>query len=314
VLAGLALMTLGGVLMGLAPNWNTLAAGRLLAGLGGVTLNVLMAKMVTDWFAGREIATAMGIYVNSWPFGIAIALLALPAIGAGFGPHGACIVAAAAAALAFLLLLSGYRAPPDLRQSAGAPGSGAPRGRAAAAIILAGLVWGLFNGALSMVFSFGNSLLTETGWSLGAAGSATSLVLWLAVLSVPTGGVLADRSGRPGLVLIGGCLLFALALGIAARTTAVWPAFVALGLVCGLPAGAIMSLPARVLTAGNRAVGMGVFWTMFYLVTVASPWIGGQVAAASGSVVAAFDLGAALLVLACLCYLAFTRVVARPVG
>ena len=71
VLAGLALMGLGGLLMAFWPSWSAQVCGRLLAGLGGVLLNVLMSKMVTDWFAGREIASAMAIFVNSWPVGIA---------------------------------------------------------------------------------------------------------------------------------------------------------------------------------------------------------------------------------------------------
>ena len=52
--------------------------GRLMAGTGGVLLNVQMTKMVADWFAGKEIATAMAIFVNSWPAGVALSLLTLP--------------------------------------------------------------------------------------------------------------------------------------------------------------------------------------------------------------------------------------------
>jgi MFS family permease len=68
-------MVVGGLVMAFGVGWPAQLSGRLLAGFGGVLLNVLMSKMVTDWFAGREIATAMAIYVNSWPFGIAIALM-----------------------------------------------------------------------------------------------------------------------------------------------------------------------------------------------------------------------------------------------
>jgi len=42
-------------------------AGRLVAGAGGVILSVQMTKMLTDWFAGHEIATAMAIFVNLGP-------------------------------------------------------------------------------------------------------------------------------------------------------------------------------------------------------------------------------------------------------
>ena len=51
VAIGLALMALGGVAASLAEGFLGLAAGRLLAGIGAVLLNVMMAKMVTDWFA-----------------------------------------------------------------------------------------------------------------------------------------------------------------------------------------------------------------------------------------------------------------------
>jgi MFS family permease len=78
VLAGLALMAVGGVLMAAADFWAGLLAGRLVAGLGGILLNVLMTKMVTDWFAGKEISFSLAVFVNSWPVGIAAALIALP--------------------------------------------------------------------------------------------------------------------------------------------------------------------------------------------------------------------------------------------
>src|SRR5688572_6127990 len=50
VLAGLGLMVVGGLVMALIPSWGAQVAGRLLSGVGGVLLNVLMSKMVTDWF------------------------------------------------------------------------------------------------------------------------------------------------------------------------------------------------------------------------------------------------------------------------
>jgi MFS family permease len=65
--------------------------------------------------------------------------------------------------------------------------------------------------------------------------------------------------------------------------------------VCGLPAGSIMSLPTRVLLSETRAVGMGIFYTLFYLAVVVAPWIGGYVANIIGNSRITFDLGAAML-------------------
>src|SRR6266851_9296356 len=85
VLGALLLMLAGSVAMASATSWNIQIAGRLVAGAGGVILSVQMTKMLTDWFAGHEIATAMAIFVNSWPTGIAFSLVVLPFIGTTYG-------------------------------------------------------------------------------------------------------------------------------------------------------------------------------------------------------------------------------------
>src|SRR4051812_24891207 len=82
VLIGLALMIAGEVMMAGAGTWPMQIAARFLAGSGGILLNVSMSKMVTDWFADKEISTAMAVFGNAAPFGIALALVALPAIAA----------------------------------------------------------------------------------------------------------------------------------------------------------------------------------------------------------------------------------------
>src|ERR1700741_3926707 len=85
VLAALLLMVIGEMAMALSAAWSIQIAGRLVSGAGGVMLNVQMTKMVADWFVGREIATAMAIFVNSWPAGIALSLISLPVIGTALG-------------------------------------------------------------------------------------------------------------------------------------------------------------------------------------------------------------------------------------
>jgi MFS family permease len=311
VLFGLALMIVGGFLMAVAPTWHWQIAGRILAGIGGVVLNVLMSKMVTDWFVGKEIATAMAIFVNSWPAGIALCLFLLPAIAAAKGIATALLLTTAFCALGFILLATFYRAPSQAGSAATTPPASWPRPPAVRAMVVAGSIWGLFNAAIGMVFGFGTTLLVERGWGLAAAGSATSLVLWIVSLSVPFGGVLADRTGKHVEIMLIGFALFAIALLTATRTDAVIPAFVALGLVGGLSAGPIMSLPARVLTQPVRAVGMGIHFTLFYAFVVAAPIVAGMLAARIGTTGAAFDLGAVMLALCFPAYWAFDRLADR---
>jgi MFS family permease len=311
VLFGLAMMIGGGVLMALVPTWEAQIAGRLLAGTGGVFLNVLMSKMVTDWFAGREIATAMAVFVNSWPAGIAVALLVLPAIGAAHGVSAAFLFSAALVAVGALGLAALYRSPPPM---AGDIAPSTAMGRAPLiAVTVAGILWGLYNVGFAMVFAFGPSLLAERGWSVAGAGSAVSIVMWLAMLSVPLGGLLADRIKRHGTFIIAGCIASAGLLLLTTREESVLAVFVALGLVSGLPAGPIMSLPSRVLAPRARAIGMGAFFTVFYAGMVAGPAVGGWAATRAGSAAAAFDVGAASL-LACVLFVWIFRRLARQIA
>jgi predicted MFS family arabinose efflux permease len=251
--------------------------------------------MTADWFAGKEIATAMAILVNSWPAGVALALLTLPAVGSSYGAAAAHLAAGVLIVLGFMLALI-YRPPPHAAVAVAA--SGRLDRTALVAVTVAGVIWGLFNVGFAIIFSFGPSLLVERGWSIEAAGSAISIVLWLAVLSVPGGGLIADRLQRPQLVLVGGCILFAALMLLLPRHDGTIVVIVALGLICGQPAGPILSLPARVLAPANRAIGMGIFFTVYYLTMMLGPIVGGACAKSAGSAAAAFDFGA-VMVLAC---------------
>jgi MFS family permease len=313
VLFGLILMIAGGLAMAFAPTWGWQVAGRVVAGIGGVLLNVLMSKMVTDWFAGKEIATAMAIFVNSWPAGIALCLFVLPAIAVAKGVTSALLLTTAFCGIGFVLLATLYHPPQAGSGVTAAPAAPAswPRPPAVRAVIAAGCIWGLFNAAVGMVFGFGTTMLVERGWGLAAAGSTTSLVLWLVSVSVPLGGVVADRTGKHIAIMLIGFALFAIALLMATRTDAVIPAFVALGLAGGLSAGPIMSLPAGILTPQLRAVGMGIYFTLFYLFVVSAPIVAGILSSRIGTAAVAFDFGAFMLALCFPAYWAFKRLAAR---
>ncbi|WP_306258978.1 CynX/NimT family MFS transporter [Pararhizobium sp. IMCC21322] len=304
VLAGLLLMCVGGLMVAIGSTWELQLAGRVIAGVGGVLLNVLMTKMVTDWFAGREIATAMGIFVNSWPVGIALALLVLPGLADATGLNMALLMVAVPAICGFALLATAYEAPAGLNAQDTQP---VPlRGTTLWLVICAGLIWGLYNAALSMVFSFAPAMLAEQGWTATAASSVTSIVLWVMAISIPLGGILADRTKRVDTVLMTGLILFAIMLIIAARTDAILLSFTIMGAVAGLSAGPIMSLPSRILLAGNRAIGMGVFFTIFYMFVVLGPLAAGYLADLSGRISIAFDIGT-LMLIACIVLLMIFR-------
>jgi MFS family permease len=311
VLAGLMLMLIGELAMASSPALIILQlAGRLVSGAGGVLLTVQMTKMLTDWFAGREIATAMAIFINSWPVGLGLSLMILPVIGTTFGVVTVYVAVAAVIGSALPLLLVGYRSPETASRATGK----AERldRRTTLTLTVAGLIWGLYNIGTTTIFSFGPTLLVERGWSIAAAGSTISIVLWVSVFFVPLAGYLADRLKRPeAIFIVGGCLVFAALLAALAHSNAVPLIIVALGVVIGLPAGSTMSLPARVLAPATRAIGMGIFFTIYYIAMMLGPVIGGACAKWIGSAAAAFDFGVVALLACPLLLWTFNRIGAQ---
>ena len=72
VLWALALMVGGGLVTAASDALWQAAAGRLVSGAGGVLLTLVLSRMTAEWFAGREISTAMGVMLTGWPIGIGL--------------------------------------------------------------------------------------------------------------------------------------------------------------------------------------------------------------------------------------------------
>jgi len=200
VLAGLAMMTLGGVLLALSDAYEIMLIGRLFSGLGAVLLNVLVTKMVTDWFAEHRIASAMGILISSWPLGIAIALLIMGPLENMVGLSLTFFVPVMLCAIAMVLIATIYANPPELVKTVAQPGESVA-GKLSAyelrGVVLSGCIWCLYNIAFILPLSFGPEYLVSQGLSLTSAGAIVSLTSWLFIPALPLGALLAERIGRP---------------------------------------------------------------------------------------------------------------------
>lgn len=308
VIASMVLMLIGALLAAYGGGWGAVMAGRILAGAGGVVVNIIMTKMVVDWFSGREISTALAVFINSWPVGIAVALIALPPVAEAGGLEAARAVVIGTIAAVLALFLAVYRAPPGLEGERGAVALSV-RGLPVLALVLAGLIWAFYNTALALMFSFGGPALAALGWSVPAANALTSAFVVACSVFLPLGGILADRTGRRDAVILWGLLGFAVLvplLPVAGTGIALPVLIVAAGAVLGLAAGPIMALPSDVLTPPVRAFGMGVFFTLYYVVMMAAPGLAGSLAERLGDATIIFPLAAGIAVI-CVALLGWFR-------
>ena len=306
VVAGLALMALGSFVTGAAHDYPVAMLGRVLAGAGAVMLNVLMVKMVADWFHHRELATAMSLLVASWPLGIGLALVVLGPIAATGSWPLAMQLTAAVCIAALLSVAWVYRSP---AQASAAVAFRRLSRRELSLAVIAGLIWTFYNVAYILVVSFTPVLLASSGGvHAGSAAILTSCATWPLVLSAPLGGYLADRSGRPYTVMVGTFIVMAITMPF--MLAALSPLFMLalFGLIAGPAGGIIAALPGRALSAQSRHLGMGVFFTLYYVGMALLPALAGWFRDRLQYDAAPLVFGSALLVLAVVLTIVFQRV------
>ncbi len=283
VLAGLGLcaLALGGIVSGAATDSWTIGLGRVLSGSGFLFATLYFTKMVADWFVGREIATAMSILVMSWPFGIAMGQIGHAWLAELYGWRVPFQVASAYCMLAALGVFVFYRPPHDLPKV-----EARTRARLSARewrlIIWAAIAWGAFNGGYVVYLSFGPKVLVAMGKPAFSAAGIISVGSWLMILSGALCGQIADRFGRRDTILavcMAGAVIAMLLLNIPQAGLA---ASLLLGLVGVAPAGVIMALAGEAMRPEQRAFGMGIFFTVYYAIMLATPPIAGAIFDATG--------------------------------
>ncbi len=311
VLGGLALMAIGGGVSGIGDSYSWLVAGRAITGIGVVLQFVLMTKMLVDWFAGRELILAMALYLNGWPVGIGLALVTQVDLASAMGWRAVFAASGIFSAIALLSIAILYRSPAATPGTEPIGGSGLSM-REIVLVSLAGMVWTFVNAGWVIAVSFAPGYLKTQGIEFGEAAAMTSLATWLAVIGVPLGGYLATRLGHSNALIIFATLVGGLAVLALPYTHAYVVCFGIIGLILFLPAGIMAALPIEVLRPGNRATGLGLFYTWWYLGVASLPPIAGWTYDITGSAAAPLLYAAGLIFLTLGALALFRVVQSRP--
>src|SRR5262245_29361821 len=282
VLMGMAAMVLGGLLSGIAQSYAVISAGRLIIGIGAVFLVVLMTKMMTDWFAGKELFLGMAIFIIGWPVGIAAGQATQARLAEFYGWNFVFILTAIMIVVALASMAVFYRnAPVSAAESASAT---ARLTRDELWLVcIAGAIWMFINGAYVVMLSFGPTLVLEHGASVTETAQAVSVMSWVFLFALPLGGWLSTRYKAANIVMVVGLVgsvVFGLAIPYAGFPSLTFALF---GIAFAIATPAIASLPAEILRPDNRASGFGIYYIWYYAGSALLPPIGGFLKDSTGS-------------------------------
>ncbi len=306
---GLVALVAGGIILGSGETFHAALIGRIIGGFGAVFITVPAAKILTDWFVGKEMATAMSVLGVAWPVGIALGMSLLPFINVWSDWRVAVYVTAAAPALA-IFLVAILPAPGDSTQGATAPAvARSPlwsiHPREFWIILAGGFAWPLMSTGGYVVFSsYAPVMLIDRGIPHTSAALIISALSWLLIVIIPLGGYLTDRTGKKDLMFWGGCLAAAAAIAMVPvmDPVAMW---VVLSAFLGFTVGMVMALPGEALSPESRATGLGLYYTIYYIGTGVLPAIAGWIQDIMGSAAFVIWFSAACLAIAPFSLLAF---------
>src|SRR6185312_17448895 len=104
-------------------------------------------------------------------------------------------------------------------------------------------------------FSFVPSFLAAGGGlSMADAGALTSIALWIGMSSIPFGGFVVQRIGRPFAAIVMFCTLAATSLALIVAGMPPFLTCILFGLAIGPPPGVITSLSSHVPAPAERAI------------------------------------------------------------
>jgi MFS family permease len=305
VLSGLALMAIGGGMSGIAETFWMILTGRVLSGIGGVFLFVLMTKMLTDWFADKELYLGMAIFIIGWPIGIAAAQATQGHLAELQSWNVVFISSAVLVLIAFSLMALFYLPPSEQSQSVSSP-----RGRLShpeiGLVCIAGLIWMFLNGAYLVMLSFGPAQLIERGISIVGAGFVVSVMSWVFMFALPAGGYVATRYQVPNLMMVGGLAVSAVVGALIPFMPSPLLTFALFGIAFAAATPIIASLPAEVLEPRNRGPGFGVYWLWYFGGLPVLTALGGVLKDLTGTAAASVIFAAAMMLM-CLLLLGVFR-------
>ena len=267
-----AICCAGAVLTAYGPAFTSMAAGRLLFGVGAETFNIATFAAVVRYFPHRHLALTMGLLMALGRGGAYAADMSptwFPAAYAGGWQPPLEIAAVLAAAS---LVASGIFAWLDRRYGPRAQSSeAAPRfsfrdiarfGPAYWYLLVLCVLW------YSVIFAFRSTFSIKYfqhvhGLDLAAAGAINSYVFLAALFATPAFGWLCDRIGRYAPFLAVGALLLPIAIAVMALPQgSLGLGTVLIGVSYSLVPAVMWPLTARLVPANRLGTALGLMWVV----------------------------------------------------
>ncbi len=275
---GCFLLMIGGTfLVGFGMDLTVLELGRVIAGIGAFTLSVFLPKLLSQWFNGKELGLAMGIYNTGVPLGSVICFGLFGKIGSLWGWRFPIFFTGFFLVIVFILFLILYRLPLSPERVEDKPLSihkslmemGLP-------IWFVGLAWLWYNAAFTSFATFAPGLFLQKSYTIEQSGLLIAIPLLGSLFFSAPIGYLVDRfKHQKWFVGVAGIALAVLTLFFNFSSSFLL-LVILMGFFSAMIPAPIYSLPPEMLKIENVGLGFGVISTCSSIGLFVAPYVVGK--------------------------------------
>jgi MFS family permease len=282
---GCFLLMIGGTLLvGLGINLQILGLGRIIAGIGGLTLSVFLPKLLSQWFKERELGLAMGIFNTGVPLGSVICFGLFGKMGDLWGWRVPILLTGIYLLITFILFLILYRLPPSQDIEEDKPLNiykslkemGWP-------IWWVGFSWLWFNAAFTSFATFAPNLFLQKDYTIEQSGFLIGIPLLGSLLFSAPIGYLVDRFKHQEWFIGMGAIALAILALFFNFSSSFLLLVILMGIFSAMIPAPIYSLPPEILKSENVGLGFGVISTCSSIGLFAAPYLVGKATDLTGS-------------------------------
>jgi len=290
--AGCFFLMIGGTLLvALGADLRILWLGRIIAGIGAITLSIFLPKLLSQWFKNRELGLAMGLFNTGVPLGSIISFGLFGRIGSQWGWRIPILLTGVYSLITFVLFLSLYRLPhaPEKRKDDPATVYKSIK-KMGWPIWCVGLSWLWFNAAFTSFATFAPNFFQQKGYTIEKSGLFIGIPLLGSLFFSTLVGYLVDRfkhqewfigTGAIGLTVL--ALFFNL-------SSSFLPLVILMGIFSAMIPAPIYSLPPEILKTESVGLGFGVISTCSSIGLFVAPYLVGKAEDLTGSYISTFVL------------------------
>lgn len=287
--ASISLIIVGNTILAISKTFLVACAGRAVAGTGAAIIGIVAAQMLSQWFGGQGIGTAMGIFNTAMPVGTIICFSAFGSIGERLGwrlPIFITVTVNVAVLIAFLILYkpapeSHDKTIPERTKKTGGIFSGLLRLKFS--VWLVGLCWMWFTASVTSFSTFAPDFFVSKGYSLSHAGVLVSLLMWGSLGISPIIGRMLDRVNNGELLIgVGGLCISAAIFLVSWVDHFLFPMIIMTVAVALIPV-PVFSFPSKLLKPEDLGLGFGILTMLSSLGMFFGPTTAGLVRHSTGS-------------------------------